>query len=111
MYQAIGKPLTGYALSSDNAEALFVFGESYFVLKTVRQGEYDESDAILEGFELDLFAFGDAKIVHSGLVSQEFIDEYRTARDYGHRIANEHTEKLELKRLLEKYGTPDAASD
>jgi hypothetical protein len=107
--ESVGKTLTAVEFSENycGGQCLLVFADGTFATLGVDRG-YESGDEEITEEPLELFDFGDEKLVRAGVVTADEIAAMRKARDDKHRAAQqarqEAIDRREFERLKRKFG-------
>lgn len=96
---AIGKQLTGVAFSYTSNQAVLVFHDDTVAAIGATWGYPGEET-------LNIFDFGDDKLVQLRIATSYELEELRKARDIKNVKINELRERNEYERLKAKYDQP-----
>ena len=107
--EAVGKTLAAVEFSESHysGQCVLVFADGTFATLGIDRGcEYGDEEITEE--PLDLFDFGDEKLVRAGVVTADELAAMRKARDDKHsaayRARQEARDRQEFERLKQKFG-------
>lgn len=106
---AVGKTLAAVEFSESyrSGQAVLAFTDNTFATLGVERG-YEGGDEEIVEEPLDVFDFGDEKLVRSGIVTAEELETMRKVRDEQqraeHQAQQEARDRQEFERLKRKFG-------
>ena len=99
-----GRTVAGYESSSDGSQFLLSFTDGTFVLLRIEHGYEPGDETILEGYELDIFHFGDAQLMRIGVVTEHEIRDRRAERAELMKAQLLASKRVEYERLKLELG-------
>lgn len=104
--KVVGKTLKAIQFSNLNGQCVLVFNDDTFTTLGIDRG-FEHGDDDIEPISLDLFMFGDDRLIEADIVTKEemeFIRSEKAAADNKrHNVAQELRDRAEYERLRARF--------
>ena len=107
--QAVGKTVEGIYYSIDGP-AVITFTDNTFTSFGVSLG-HEACDVEIYNGKLDLFRFGDSKLIEAGVITSDELESRRESYHAASREARKASDRRQYERLRKKFGDMEETDD